>query len=187
MQTGGFAYHKDKEKTESNRIGKFFTVGDVGLIDEDGYLFLRDRKIDMIISGGANIYPAEIRNVLLGFPKVGDVAVFGIPNDDWGEEIKADIQPAEGVEPSPELAENPPVQRHPPGQVQDAQVDRFHRRHAPGPQRQALQAKAARSLLGRATRSDPGRSWVPSSGPDVVPSSGAASAPGRAPMGRLSS
>ncbi len=104
MQTGGFSYHKDKEKTESNRIGNYFTVGDVGLIDEDGYLFLRDRKIDMIISGGANIYPAEIENVLLGFPKVGDVAVFGIPHDDWGEEIKAVIEPAEGVEPTPELA-----------------------------------------------------------------------------------
>jgi long-chain acyl-CoA synthetase len=105
MQTGDFSYHKDKKKTESNRIGKFFTVGDVGLIDEDGYLFLRDRKIDMIISGGANIYPAEIENVLLGFPKVADVAVFGIPNEDWGEEIKAVIEPIEGVEPSPELAQ----------------------------------------------------------------------------------
>ncbi len=105
MQTGDFSYHKDKEKTESNRIGSFFTVGDVGLIDEDGYLFLRDRKIDMIISGGANIYPAEIENVLLGFPKVGDVAVFGIPHDDWGEEVKAVIEPAEGVDPTPELAE----------------------------------------------------------------------------------
>ena len=69
MQTGDFAYHKDEKKTESNRIGKFFTVGDVGLIDEDGFLFLRDRKIDMIISGGANIYPAEIENVLLGHPQ----------------------------------------------------------------------------------------------------------------------
>jgi len=105
MQTGDFEYLKDKKKTNSNRIGKFFTVGDVGLIDEDGYLFLRDRKIDMIISGGANIYPAEIENVLLGFPKVGDAAVFGIPHDDWGEEIKAVIEPAEGVEPSLELAE----------------------------------------------------------------------------------
>jgi long-chain acyl-CoA synthetase len=104
MQTGDFSYHKDEKKTQSNRIGKYFTVGDVGLIDEDGYLFLRDRKIDMIISGGANIYPAEIENVLLGFPKVGDVAVFGIPHDDWGEEIKAVIEPAEGVEPTPELA-----------------------------------------------------------------------------------
>lgn len=104
MQTGDFEYHKDEKKTQSNRIGKFFTVGDVGLIDEDGYLFLRDRKIDMIISGGANIYPAEIENVLLGHPKVGDVAVFGIPNDDWGEEVKAVIEPADGVDASDELA-----------------------------------------------------------------------------------
>ena len=74
-------------------------------IDEDGYLFLRDRKIDMIISGGANIYPAEIENVLLSIPKVGDVAVFGIPNEDWGEEVKAVVEPAAGVEPTPELAE----------------------------------------------------------------------------------
>ncbi len=104
MQTGGFSYHKDEKKTKDNRIGTFFTVGDVGFIDEDGYLFLRDRKIDMIISGGANIYPAEIENVLLGFPKVADAAVFGIPHDDWGEEVKAVIEPAEGIEPSDETA-----------------------------------------------------------------------------------
>ena len=104
MQTGDFEYHKDEQKTKSNRIGKFFTVGDIGLIDEDGYLFLRDRKIDMIISGGANIYPAEIENVLVGHPSVVDVAVFGIPNDDWGEEIKAVIEPVDGVEGSDELA-----------------------------------------------------------------------------------
>jgi long-chain acyl-CoA synthetase len=100
----GFEYHGDKEKTRKNRIGEFFTVGDVGLIDEDGYLFLRDRKIDMIISGGANIYPAEIESVLLSYPKVGDAAVFGIPNEDWGEEVKAVIEPAEGVEADDELA-----------------------------------------------------------------------------------
>jgi long-chain acyl-CoA synthetase len=105
MQSADFSYHGDKEKTQKNRIGKFFTVGDVGLLDEDGYLFLRDRKIDMIISGGANIYPAEIENVLLGFPKIGDVAVFGVPNDDWGEEVKAVVEPQEGLEASPELAE----------------------------------------------------------------------------------
>jgi long-chain acyl-CoA synthetase len=106
MQTGDFSYHKDKEKTASNRIGKWFTVGDVGEIDEDGYLFLRDRKIDMIISGGANIYPAEIENVLLGYPNVGDVAVFGIPHDDWGEEIKAVIELDDGAVGSPELADD---------------------------------------------------------------------------------
>ena len=104
MQAAGFEYHGDKEKTQKNRIGEFFTVGDVGLLDEDGYLFLRDRKIDMIISGGANIYPAEIESVLLSYPKVGDAAVFGIPHDDWGEEVKAVIEPAEGVEANDELA-----------------------------------------------------------------------------------
>ena len=104
MQSASFEYHGDKEKTQKNRIGNFFTVGDVGLLDEDGYLFLRDRKIDMIISGGANIYPAEIENVLLSHPKVGDAAAFGIPHDDWGEEVKAVIEPAEGIEGNDELA-----------------------------------------------------------------------------------
>jgi long-chain acyl-CoA synthetase len=104
-QSASFEYHGDKEKTRKNRIGAFFTVGDVGLIDEDGYLFLRDRKIDMIISGGANIYPAEIENVLLSHPKVGDAAVFGIPHEDWGEEVKAVIEPAENIEGDAALAQ----------------------------------------------------------------------------------
>jgi long-chain acyl-CoA synthetase len=104
MQSADFEYHGDKEKTRKNRIGAFFTVGDVGILDEDGYLFLRDRKIDMIISGGANIYPAEIESVLLTYPKVGDAAVFGIPHDDWGEEVKAVVEPAEGIEATDELA-----------------------------------------------------------------------------------
>jgi long-chain acyl-CoA synthetase len=105
MQTGNFEYYKDKDKTEKSRRGKFFTVGDVGYLDEDGWLFLRDRKTDMIISGGANIYPAEIESELLSHPKVGDAAVFGIPHEDWGEEVKAVIEPAAGVEPGPELAD----------------------------------------------------------------------------------
>jgi len=103
MGSADFEYHGDKEKTRKNRIGKFFTVGDIGYLDDDGFLFLRDRKTDMIISGGANIYPAEIESVLLGHPKVVDAAVFGIPHDDWGEEVKAVIQPVDGVEGSPEL------------------------------------------------------------------------------------
>lgn len=98
MNTGGFSYHKDETKTKKNRIGDFFTVGDLGILDEDGYLFLRDRKIDMIISGGVNIYPAEIEGALLGHPAVADVAVFGIPHPDWGEEVKAVVEPAEGHE-----------------------------------------------------------------------------------------
>jgi len=102
-QTGDFEYHKDKEKTRKNRIGNYFTVGDIGYLNEDGYLFLCDRKADMIISGGANIYPAEIENVFMAHPKVGDVAVFGIPHDDWGEEIKAVVEPGAGVTPGEDL------------------------------------------------------------------------------------
>jgi long-chain acyl-CoA synthetase len=104
MSTGGFSYHKDRTKTEKNRIGDFFTVGDLGILDEDGYLFLRDRKIDMIISGGVNIYPAEIEAALLSHPAVADAAVFGIPHADWGEEVKAVVEPAEGHHPDGRLA-----------------------------------------------------------------------------------
>ena len=92
-----FEYHGDKEKTDANRRDGFFTVGDVGYLDEDGFLFLRDRKIDMIISGGANIYPAEIESVLLTHPKVGDAAVFGIPDDEYGERIAAVVEPRTGA------------------------------------------------------------------------------------------
>ncbi|WP_372809838.1 acyl-CoA synthetase [Litorivivens sp.] len=104
MDNSDFEYKGDKEKTKKNRIGNFFTLGDVGHLDEDGYLFLSDRKIDMIISGGANIYPAEIENVLILHDKVNDCAVFGVPNEDWGEEIKAVVQPIAGVEASDELS-----------------------------------------------------------------------------------
>jgi long-chain acyl-CoA synthetase len=93
-----FEYKDAKKKTRENRIDNFFTVGDIGELNEEGYLFLRDRKSDMIISGGANIYPAEIEAELIQHPKVEDVAVFGIPHDDWGEEVKAVIQPIEGIE-----------------------------------------------------------------------------------------
>ena len=103
MQTGNFEYYKDKDKTDRSRHGKFFTVGDVGVLDEDGWLFLRDRKTDMIISGGANIYPAEIEAVLIMHPAVADVAVFGIPHDDWGEEVKAVVEPIDDAAPGPEL------------------------------------------------------------------------------------
>lgn len=103
MTTGNFEYFKDREKTDRSRHGKFFTVGDVGYLDEDGWLYLSDRKTDMIISGGANIYPAEIESELIMHPKVADVAVFGIPHDDWGEEVKAVVEPIEGVDGGPEL------------------------------------------------------------------------------------
>lgn len=92
-----FAYKGDEKKTKENRIDNFFTVGDVGYLNEEGFLFLCDRKIDMIISGGVNIYPAEIEAVLFSHPKVGDVAVFGIPNPEWGEEVKAVVEPRSGI------------------------------------------------------------------------------------------
>ncbi|GHG52275.1 acyl-CoA synthetase [Streptomyces griseocarneus] len=104
MATGGFAYHKDADKTRKSRVGDFFTVGDLGHLDEDGYLFLHDRKIDLIISGGVNVYPAEVESVLLRHPAVADAAVFGIPHDDWGEEVKAVVEPAEGHRPDDALA-----------------------------------------------------------------------------------
>ncbi|MCX5043345.1 acyl-CoA synthetase [Aldersonia sp. NBC_00410] len=105
MRMGGstFEYKGDKKKTEEGRVGDLFTLGDVGYMDSDGYLFLCDRKSDMIISGGVNIYPAEIEGELILHPKIADVAVFGVPHADWGEEIKAVVQPEEGVEPSDEL------------------------------------------------------------------------------------
>jgi long-chain acyl-CoA synthetase len=103
MGDSRFEYHKDREKTEQARVGDLFTLGDVGHLDEDGYLFLHDRKADLIISGGVNIYPAEIEGELITHPKVADVAVFGIPHADWGEEIKAVVQPAPGVEGGDEL------------------------------------------------------------------------------------
>jgi long-chain acyl-CoA synthetase len=101
---GDFAYKGDPDKTAANRCGDYFTVGDMGELDDEGFLYLRDRKIDMVVSGGVNIYPAEVEAVLLSHPEVGDAAVFGIPDDDWGEVVKAVVEPAVGVTPSPELA-----------------------------------------------------------------------------------
>jgi long-chain acyl-CoA synthetase len=103
MGTSTFDYYKDEEKTLASRARGLFTVGDIGYLDPDGYLYLCDRKSDMIISGGVNIYPAEIESELSCHPAVDDVAVFGIPHDEWGEEIKALVQPARWITPGPEL------------------------------------------------------------------------------------
>jgi acyl-CoA synthetase (AMP-forming)/AMP-acid ligase II len=101
-----FAYHNDPDKTESitHPLG-WRTLGDIGYLDSDGYLYLTDRHSHMIISGGVNIYPQEAENVLIEHPKVLDAAVFGVPNPDMGEEVKAVVQPVDGTDPSPELAE----------------------------------------------------------------------------------
>ena len=94
------------EKTRSVQTAKgWTTMGDIGYLDEDGYLYLTDRKADMIISGGVNIYPQEAENLLVTHPKVADAAVFGIPNPDFGEEVKAVVQPADMAEAGPALAQ----------------------------------------------------------------------------------
>ncbi len=103
-----FEYHGDREKTSSvahPEHPSWRTLGDVGRVDTDGYLYLTDRRAFMIVSGGVNIYPQEIEDVLVAHPKVLDVAVFGIPNDDMGEEVKAVVQPVDGTDAGAALAE----------------------------------------------------------------------------------
>jgi len=93
-----FEYFKDPEKSRSVKRGdEFFTLGDVGYLDDEGFLFLTDRKIDMIISGGVNVYPSEVEQQLVMHPAVADVAVIGVPNEEWGEQVKAVVEPAPGV------------------------------------------------------------------------------------------
>jgi len=104
MELPDFVYKGDAAKTEGGRLRGYFTVGDVGYLDEDGFLFLCDRKSDMIISGGVNIYPAEIEAEIIMHPQVADVAVFGVPDEEWGESVLAVVQPAEGVTGGPDLA-----------------------------------------------------------------------------------
>jgi long-chain acyl-CoA synthetase len=99
-----FEYHHDSGKTESARHGNMFTVGDIGYLDEDGYLFLCDRQADTIISGGVNIYPAEVEAALLQHAGVRDVAVIGAPNEEWGEEVRAVVELQDPTQASPELA-----------------------------------------------------------------------------------
>ena len=100
-----FSYHNDEVKTKDAHLEPgVFTTGDVGYIDADGYLWLSDRKIDMIISGGVNIYPAEIEGVIAVHPGVEDVAVIGVPDEEFGESVKALVQVQEGVAESAELA-----------------------------------------------------------------------------------
>ena len=99
----GFSYHNDPDQTEGAYKGKRFSLGDIGHLDSDGYLFISDRAKDMIITGGTNVYPAEIEAALLTHPKVHDTGVIGVPDPDWGESIVAVVQLKDGYEPSPDL------------------------------------------------------------------------------------
>ena len=103
--TGGdFRYHNDPAKTRASRVGPLHTVGDLGRFDTDGYLYLLDRRTDLILSGGVNIYPAEIEQHLHAHPAVADVAVIGVPDPEWGQSVLAVVQPATGAAPSDDLA-----------------------------------------------------------------------------------
>jgi long-chain acyl-CoA synthetase len=98
-----FEYFKAPEKTQGAYRDSHFTLGDVGYVDDDGYLFLTDRSAHLIISGGVNVYPAEVEAALLAHPAVGDVGVVGQPNDEWGEIVVAAVEPQTGVEPTDTL------------------------------------------------------------------------------------
>jgi long-chain acyl-CoA synthetase len=100
-----FEYFKDRAKTESSYREHHFTLGDMGYADEDGFLFLTDRSANLIISGGVNIYPAEVDAVLLEHPAVADAAVIGVPNPEWGEEVLGVVEVRPNATPSNELAE----------------------------------------------------------------------------------
>ena len=102
---GGFTYFKDQAKTNANRVGDFFTMGDVGYFDEDDYLFLTGRNAETIISGGVNIYPQEVDNELIKHDAVADSATVGVPHDEWGEQVKAVILLKPGYSPSDALAQ----------------------------------------------------------------------------------
>ena len=107
QETPSFEYHGDEKKTKESRHPEhdnWSALGDVGYLDDDGYLYLTDRKAFMIISGGVNIYPQEIEDCFVLHPAVADVAVFGLPDPEMGEFVQAVIQPAVGVEPTDELA-----------------------------------------------------------------------------------
>jgi long-chain acyl-CoA synthetase len=100
-----FEYHNDPQKTADSRNAQgWTTLGDVGYVDAEGFLYLTDRKAHMIISGGVNIYPQECENLLVTHPKVMDVAVIGVPNEEFGEEVKAVVQPRDMADAGPALA-----------------------------------------------------------------------------------
>jgi long-chain acyl-CoA synthetase len=102
---GGFMYFKDEAKTQKSRVGEYFTLGDVGYYDEDDYLFLTGRDAETIISGGVNIYPQEIDNELIKHDAVADSSTVGIPDEQWGEQVRAVILLKPGYQPSDELAQ----------------------------------------------------------------------------------
>ena len=142
-----FTYHGDDAKRRAAEKAGLIAPGDVGYFDEDGFLYLCDRVKDMIISGGVNIYPAEIEAELHKMPGVADCAVFGIPDDEYGESVCAVVQPQPGA--SLTEVDVRAYLRGAGRRLQGAQARRVPRRPAARRLRQNLQAQAARALLGR--------------------------------------
>jgi long-chain acyl-CoA synthetase len=101
-----FEYFGDRAKTDASYRGAYFTLGDMGYVDDEGFLFLTDRSANLIISGGVNIYPAEVDAVLLEHSAVADAAAIGVPSDEWGEEVLAVVEVRAGLPPSSELADD---------------------------------------------------------------------------------
>ncbi|MFI8926872.1 AMP-binding protein [Streptomyces sp. NPDC053474] len=100
-----FEYHQDVEKTRRAMCDGYFTAGDHGYLDADGWLFLRDRRTDLIVSGGVNVYPAEVEAVLLAHPEVADAAVVGVPDEEWGQRVGAVVRPEAGADAADGLVE----------------------------------------------------------------------------------
>ena len=103
---GGFSYYKDDAKTYANRRGDYFTMGDIGYLDEEDWLFLTGRSAETIIAGGVNIYPQEIDNTLLGHPAIADACTVGAPDTEWGEKVVSMVVLRDGYAPTPALADN---------------------------------------------------------------------------------
>ena len=153
-----FTYHGRPDKRAEVERDGLITSGDVGYLDEDGYLFICDRKRDMVISGGVNIYPAEIEAVLHSLPGVHDCAVFGIPDEEFGEALMAVVEPQAGAAVS--TAATSRLSGPPPGQLQGARASRSAAIY-PGRTPGNLQAPPARPVLAGARAADSTDAQVP--------------------------
>ncbi|MEJ0066787.1 MAG: hypothetical protein WDM85_16340 [Caulobacteraceae bacterium] len=145
-----FEYYKDPAKTAAAHKGDYFTLGDVGYLDEDGYLFLTGRTAECIISGGVNIYPQEIDNELIKHPAVEDACTIGVPNEEWGEEVKSVLTLNPGYAGSDALAKD--IQSWARDHLAGFKVPRtieFVDELPPQPRRQDPAQEGARAVLGR--------------------------------------
>ena len=139
-------WNLDDETAKTILADGWLRTGDAGYLDADGYLYIHDRVKDMIVSGGENIYPAEVENVLMAHPAVADVAVIGVPTDEWGETPKAIVVRAAGADPTEQ--EIIDYCRGAPRQVQVPHLRRLGRRAAAQPLRQDPEEGPPRAVLG---------------------------------------